>query len=602
MKARKREARKAGATAPAAGAIRLNLDPQWRYFALGAVAAAVAVLWAYAPAMSGPFLFDDNFLPFAASSASVQPLSAWVHGLRPLLMATYWMSARLSPSPDDTWWYHFLNVVIHCMAACLVFFIVRRLLAWANVAESRRGMLSGMAAALFLLHPAQSEAVAYVAGRSEALSVMLAFAAFTVFLYRKESAADWRTALAVVLLFGAALAAKEQTIVLPALLLLTDYWWNPGFSLQGIRRNWKIYAPIAVACVGGIAFIWPLITHATTAGFGFTEFTWYQYFFTQWRAIFLYIGLFLFPANLTLDWDFPISHTVVEHGAIVGLVVLLALAVAAWVLRRRFPLATYGFFAFLLLMAPTSSIVPIQDPVAERRLYFAMLGLLLILVDVLARLKWERKTLVAGGLAVLLLATVATHARAAVWADPLTLWQDTVRESPGKWRPHFQLGFAYYNQAQHELAAGDLGLTAQHCGQAVQEFTKTTALHPADADVFLDWGLAYDCLNQPEQALEKLKQSAVMHPTAHVFSQIGMVYGKLEKWPDALAALARAEKLDPTFSDTYVYLGVVHTKNNQLLNAAQDFRHALELDPYNSRARQFLQAVASQLRATPGKQ
>jgi len=224
------------------------------------------------------------------------------------------------------------------------------------------------------------------------------------------------------------------------------------------------------------------------------------------------------------------------------------------------------------------------------------------LVDVLARLKWERKTLVAGGLAVLLLATVATHARAAVWADPLTLWQDTVRESPGKWRPHFQLGFAYYNQAQHELAAGDLGLTAQHCGQAVQEFTKTTALHPADADVFLDWGLAYDCLNQPEQALEKLKQSAVMHPTAHVFSQIGMVYGKLEKWPDALAALARAEKLDPTFSDTYVYLGVVHTKNNQLLNAAQDFRHALELDPYNSRARQFLQAVASQLRATPGKQ
>jgi hypothetical protein len=52
---------------------------------------------------------------------------------------------------------------------------------------------------------------------------------------------------------------------------------------------------------------------------------------------------------------------------------------------RRFPLASYGFFVFLILLAPTSSILPIKDPVAERRIYFAMLGLLLIVVDVLAR-------------------------------------------------------------------------------------------------------------------------------------------------------------------------------------------------------------------------
>ena len=86
------------------------------------------------------------------------------HGQRPLLMATYWLSARLSP--DDTWWYHFLNVIIHCVTTVLVFFIVRRLLVWANIAESRRGLLAGFAAALFLLHPAQTEAVSYVAGLS----------------------------------------------------------------------------------------------------------------------------------------------------------------------------------------------------------------------------------------------------------------------------------------------------------------------------------------------------------------------------------------------------------------------------------------------------
>jgi tetratricopeptide (TPR) repeat protein len=601
MKNRKREARKGGAAPPAVPAARPGFVPQGRYLVLAALAAAVVVLWAYGPSMNGPFLFDDNFLPFAVSSAGAQPLAAWLHGPRPLLMATYWMSARLAPAPDDTWWYHFPNVAIHCMATGLVFFIVRRLLEWSHVAESRRGLLAGLAAALFLLHPAQSEAVAYVAGRSDGFSVMLALAAFAVFLYRRESAADWRTALAVLLLFGAALAAKEHTIALPALLLLTDYWWNPGFSLQGIRRNWKIYTSMAAACVGGVAYFWPLITHATTAGFGFKEFTWYQYFFTECRAIFVYIGLFLFPANLTLDWDFPISHTILEHRAIVGLAVLVTLAAAAWLLRRRFPLASYGFFVFLLLMAPTSSILPIQDPVAERRLYFGMLGLLLILVDVLARVKLEPKALTAGGLAVLLLAAVVTHARAEVWADPVTLWQDTVRKSPGKWRPHFQLGFAYYSAAQQDLASGYPGLSAQRCGLAVQEYQKTAALHPADADVLLDWGLAYDCLNQPEKAVYKLEESAVKHPTAHVFSQIGMVYGKLEKWPDALLALAAAEKLDPGFPETYLYRGKVYIKTNQWLNAYQEYRRALELDPGNADARHDMQVVVNQLRAHPGK-
>jgi tetratricopeptide (TPR) repeat protein len=581
MKNRRRETRKGGAPAPAAAAAP-GPHPKWRYFTVGVLAAAIVVLWAYSPAMNGPFLFDDNFLPFAVANIATQPLSAFLHGQRPLLMATYWMSARLSPAsaPDNTWWYHFFNVVLHCITTGLVFFIVRRLLEWANLGESRRGLLAGFAAALFLLHPVQTEAVAYVAGRSDALSVMLAFAAFTVFLYRRESAADWKTALAVLLLFAAALAAKEDAIALPALLLLTDFWWS---GWEGIRRNWKIYAPLALASVGGLAFFWRLITHATTAGFGLKDFTWYQYFFTQWRAIFVYLGMFLWPANLTLDWDFPISHTALEHGALLWLVVLLALVAAAWLFRRRYPLATYGFLVFLILLAPTSSILPIKDPVAERRLYFAMPGLLLILVDGLARLKVERQPLAAGALAAVLAAAFVTHARAEVWSDPVAIWEDTARKSPNAWRPHFQLGFAYFS--------------AQRFDAALQEFARADQLHPGDADLLLDWGLAYDGLNQLPPALEKLQRSAALHPTAHVYSQIGMIYGKLGRWPDAMAALDSAEKLDPNFPDTYIYRGVVHTKTNQLVAAIVDFRRALELDPGNSRARQFLQAVVGQLRA-----
>jgi hypothetical protein len=99
-------------------------------------------------------------------------------------------------------------------------------------------------------------------------------------------------------------------------------------------------------------------------------------------------------------------------------------------------------------MSPTSSILPIKDPIAERRLYFSMFGLLLILVDLLSRLKVDRRALATACLIVALAAAGATRARAAVWADPVSLWEDTVRKSPGKRRAHFQLAFAYFQQAR----------------------------------------------------------------------------------------------------------------------------------------------------------
>ena len=200
--------------------------------------------------------------------------------------------------------------------------------------------------------------------------------------------------------------------MLPALLLLTDYWWNPGFSLRGIRRNWRLYGPIALGAAAGLAFIWELIlTRGNNAGFGIKEFTWYEYFFTQGRALFVYLRLFIFPTGQTLDYDFPISRTMFEHGAIFGLVALAALTVAALLWRRRFPLASYGWMAFLILMAPTSSFVPITDPVAERRMYISFIGLILIAVEFLRRLRVDYRRLAAALAAVVVLYGIAAYRR-----------------------------------------------------------------------------------------------------------------------------------------------------------------------------------------------
>jgi Tfp pilus assembly protein PilF len=568
VKAKKREAAQPRKNAAAATAARkpaaTSRPSRWPLFA--ALAGALAlVFWAYGPAMHGPFLFDDNILPFALPSFA-QPLRMWITGLRPLLMFSYWANVQISGS--DTFSYHLVNVLIHCAAAALMYFIVRRLVEWSGVERGMRTPLAGFCALLFLLHPVESEAVAYLAGRSEALSSMFVFAAFAVFLYRKDPSITGARAAAVIVLFVAALAAKEQTIVLPALLLLTDYWWNPGFSFRGIRQNWRLYAPLALGAVVGVARFLPLILHAETAGFGMKDLTWYQYLFTEFRAIFVYIREFFLPFGLNVDWDFPISHSIFDHGAIVGMIVLLVLMAAAWHWRRGFPLASYGFFAFLVLMLPTSSILPIRDPIAERRLYFASIGLLLVTADLARRIKLPRATLTAACGAVLLLATLVTHTRAEAWSSELALWEDSTAKSPNKPRDLFQLANAYLN-------AGD-------CTRAVSEFEKT-AQHPADGypryNLLVDWGLALNCASQPDQALAKFREAAGLEQTAHVYTQMAKVYGDRGQWTEFDDALNRAQTIDPSFASIYAYRGIEYLKLKRWADAVREYQHALQLDP-----------------------
>jgi tetratricopeptide (TPR) repeat protein len=269
--------------------------------------------------------------------------------------------------------------------------------------------------------------------------------------------------------------------------------------------------------------------------------------------------------NLNVDWDFPISRGIFEYGAIFGLAALLALAAAAWRYRRTFPLAGYGYFVFLVLLSPTSSILPIKDPIADRRMYLPILGLILIAIDLLRRLKVERKLLALGAAALMVATALATHARAEVWSDPILLWQDSALKSPNKVRAHFQLAFAYYEQGHFDLA--------------IAEFQRTAELKPPTADLLYDWGLAYDALHQPELALAKLRQSAVLEATAQVFTQIAKVDAGQQRWAEALDALSTAEKLDPKFAITYVFRGKIYLNTKRAAEAVEQYQLALAIDP-----------------------
>jgi len=557
------------------------VSPFWLY--LTAVAAGLIVLFVvYRPALHGPFVFDDATQPYDTPNFSTS-LRAWISGVRPLLMASYWMNYTDSTAPFG---FHVTNVLIHFLNGWLIFAIVRKMqqIATPAIASGTRTLLAAFAAAVFLLHPIQTESVAYIAGRSESLSVFFFLAAFAVFIYRRSTVVSWRVAIVVQLLAAAAFLSKEHTAVLPALLLLTDYYWNPGFSFSGIRKNWRIYIPIAVAAVGGLLFILRILSFAGfSAGFGLKDFTWYQYFFTECRAFFVYLRLMIIPFGQSLDWDFSISHTIVEHGAIFGLVAILLLIAVALYFRKRFPLASYGFLVYVLLMAPTSSFVPIRDPIAERRLYLPMIGLLLIVTAVLQHVRIERRKLATSLGVVTLVLLLITFQRNQVWASDVTLWEDTARESPGKSRVHFQLARIYFDH--------------HRWSDAEKEFAAIARIEKPDYGVLVDWGLALSHMDQLDAALAKLREAAAQNPTAHVYSEIGKVYGEHSMWREAVESLAHAESINPNYDMIYDNLGVIHTKMNDLPAAAADFQHALQVNPSNEHARNALNVVQQQLAA-----
>ena len=210
---------------------------------------------------------------------------------------------------------------LHFLGSVAIALVAARLLDLSGTTGRARAILSVIAGALFLLHPLQTESVAYVASRSEVLSVLLYFSAFAVFLYRRTESMTILRAMAIVVLFAAAISTKEHTLTLAALLLLADYYWGLG----GIRKNGLLYGILAVAGAWGGFTVWRILKAAPTAGFQVPGLTPASYFFTQCRVIWTYVRLFFLPFGQNVDPDVAVSHSIVEHGAIFGLVGLAAL-------------------------------------------------------------------------------------------------------------------------------------------------------------------------------------------------------------------------------------------------------------------------------------
>jgi tetratricopeptide (TPR) repeat protein len=573
QRARKEAARVAPAQPVLVAEARAWRPWQWIGLLAGSLLLSLAV---YAGALRGPLLLDDLYLPYGGANPELLPVTHY-YGLRPLLGVTFFLNAQTSGT--NTFGFHLTNVLLHWICGVLVFLIVRKLLETCGE-RGRRDLWALCGAGVFLLHPIQTEAVAYIASRSDVLCTLFSFAAILIFLQYRRGGIGVLPSIGVLLLSGCAVLSKEQAAVLPVTILLIDLLWPEQSRWKTIVRNWKLYAPLVIGGVFGSLVVLRTLRYSDTAGFNVQGLAWYEYFFTQCRVLWLYVRLVLIPVGLNVDHDIPISRGLFDYGAFLGLVALLAAVGLAWWRRSRYPLAFFGLLVLLVFFAPTSSFLPIRDPAAERRVYAPMLGFTLIAIDLLRTRRWNR--VMQGALALVLgVLAFLTLERASLYGSAIELWADSALKSPNKMRPHFQLAYALY--------------TAGNCKEAVAVYAKTAQLAKPDVALLTDWAHALECAGHPDEAISKLRAAAALENKALIHATIGMVQGKHGRLDEALAALAEAEKLDPAFGMTYVYRGNVMAARGDWNGAAAQYTTALRYEPNNQAAADALARAQLQL-------
>lgn len=395
-----------------------------------------ATFAAHLPALRAGFVFDDrNDVTANPSALAASFLDRLAVTVRPLLKASYALQDAihgLNPAA-----YHAVNLALHLCAAGLVAVLLDRALSLAGQKDARAHRVAALATALWALHPALTDTVTYVSGRSAGLSSLLLLAALVA--ATGERSRPWLALLAAAL----APLARETALVAPLLLAVWQVTVGAG-QPDRLRRAAPVWAGAGLAAI----ILATMPGHRELVGFSLDQRGPLDALRANLFAIPEILRLWAEPWQVSLLPAQPVVHGWGEAATLLRLAALAGLAGGALAMRRSWPVASFAVLWGLVALLPTNSLIWRVDPVALRPLYLAGPGLSLLLALVLMRLRFGG----ALGLALGLGLGAMTFQRAMLYADEVALFADAARKAPGDARTQMMLGLALANAGRTEAA------------------------------------------------------------------------------------------------------------------------------------------------------
>lgn len=514
----------------------------------------LAIVAAYWNSLHGQFLFDDfscivdnprirHLWPLTRIVASAPDIA--VAG-RPLVSLS--LAFNYALGGPRVLGYHLVNLALHLLVALGLFGIARDTLRSQRLRRHYGPYATGLALAIALVwatHPLLTESVTYVIQRTELLMAACLVATLACAIRSARSPSPHRWWLAAVAASACGMASKEVMVVAPLVVALydrvflagswRDVWRRRGWLYAGLASTWLVLAALVLRA-----------NRPATAGLGFAEATPWRYALTQAGVVARYLRLVVWPTPLVADYgDWPLAAGFADVWR-PALVIGALLAATVWALRRWPSLGFLGAWFFLIL-APTSSVLPIiTELAAERRMYLPLLAPVALLIvggwELLGRLCPSPHRSRLGGM-LLAAATVAliaaTIRRNADYASEVGMLRDIIAKRPGNVRAHYNLGIALAEQGRLDDSA--------------RVFATALRLKPDYA-------------------------------SAH--SNLGVVLAKQGHLPEAAAHYIEAIRLRPELPEPHNNLGSILIAQGRLEEATEQFEEALRLKPDFEEARQ----------------
>ena len=566
----------------------------------------ILVCLAYGNTLQHSFHFDD------ISSILEKP---WIRGLdkipdfifsysqRPLVILSFNINYAISGFKE--WSYHVFNITFHLLVVFLVYrlgkLIVSHIPQKTSSVVNASNQIPLLAAAIFAIHPLNTQAVTYISSRSSIMATMFYLMAIILFskgLYKtkeKEIKTNYAFVMSAVIFFGIGFLCKLIIISLPAILFAYHYYFISDQNIKiWVKQQWKLILGIGGLLV--LVFLCKKIYGDGLLRASIVDVTAWDYFRTQIGVIpFEYFRKMIFPFNLTIDPGFQ----VVQHWRFptaIGGIIILGIFFIVWVKlsevkkqSKKYGLEAFGLIWILITLSPTSSFIPLLDMAAEHRTYLPLVGFSIAMASILIRLKnfiqksmevdklnmWNYKKMLRVPVVLILLTLasflIGTRERNKVWKDEVSLWADAKQKAPLLIRPYNNLGEAYDKLGNYDLA--------------ITEFETALRLNPNYFFALSNLGNVYGKKKEYAQAISYTKQALQQKPDYapghYNLAKALHMTGNSEK---AMLSYRSAIKYNPYFEEALFNLGFLALEQKQFIEAVDNFKGFLEMQPRHPKA------------------
>ncbi len=574
-----------------------------RFFipALAALLIVSACFLIYGKALNFGFVgFDDDFHVYANPVLRFPPVEAlkaiWLGQsgeavprdrlYAPLTMTVFW--AQYLTQGLNAFYYHFLNLLLHCANAFFVFLLLR---GWIEDKLALCGAL------IFAIHPLQVEPVVWVSGRKDLLMGFFILAGLLLYRRYLLNLKAHRFILAA-LCFVAAVFSKPSAVMLIPFLILIDWFEKRTFSHYRLwMEKCLLLIPALVVMVVNLDGYGE--QHAA-ANFDLKRLG----FIVQ--SILFYAGHIVLPLRLSAFYPYPSMYIWPQSDWIVLAAGALTLTACVFLMRTEKRILKFG------LLFAGAALIPVLFRnwayvdggfASDRYAYLMLPGFILILMTRLSRSMRFFIPIV-----LIFLFGCLASARVAVWENTEKLARNIVHHYPNAANAHEFLArnaekegrkkealvhyeAAYradpgpWRSAKWHAAAGDFE-------KAAYEFNLASSKPGRNALFYEDWGLFYLNFGQYPQAREIFEKGIEISPrNASLYNDLAGAVFYMGDAQQAVQLWEKSLQIDPSFASAYNNLGWFYQLHGDQEKALQFYRKAILCDPNQSRAARNLKRL-----------